>query len=306
MGKIDKEKMKENINSKISARLAPFIEKLRKKPEFTVKLAIGVVIAFVIISGFSMYERAKWSKIIKASGVIEGDDVRVSFRVNGQIEELLVDEGYLLKEGQLVARLKKDDLVNERDEAAAKLLKTERQLALDALDYERAENLFIEGAISQQQRDAAKTLSATDRASVDNARAALELAETRLGWTDLASPLNGWVITKSSLQGEVIQPGEPVFTVVDLNDIWVTAYINETDLGKVKFNQKAYVKIDSYPFKKYPAWVSFISQQTEFTPKYIQTTEERVKYVYRIKVRVDNSSLELKPGMPADAYILTE
>jgi HlyD family secretion protein len=71
----------------------------------------------------------------------------------------------------------------------------------------------------------------------------------------------------------------------------------------VKLNQEAYVMTDSYKNKKYKGWISFISQQTEFTPKYIQTTEERVKYVYRIKVRVDNSSLDLKPGMPADAYM---
>ena len=101
----------------------------------------------------------------------------------------------------------------------------------------------------------------------------------------------------------MVQVAAPVFTAVDLNDIWVTAYINEKDLGRVKLQQEAYVMTDSYKNKKYKGWVSFISQQTEFTPKYIQTTEERVKYVYRIKVRVDNSSLDLKPGMPADAYI---
>jgi HlyD family secretion protein len=91
-----------------------------------------------------------------------------------------------------------------------------------------------------------------------------------------------------------------------MDNVWVTAYIDEADLGRVKLNQKARVKTDSYPHKKYDGWVSFISQQTEFTPKYIQTTKERVKYVYRIKVRVDNSSLELKPGMPADAYIMID
>jgi HlyD family secretion protein len=108
------------------------------------------------------------------------------------------------------------------------------------------------------------------------------------------------------LAGEVVQPGTPVFTAINLDDIWVTAYINEGDLGKVKLNQKAYVQTDTYKGKKYDGWVSFICDQAEFTPKYIQTSEERVKYVYRIKVRVDNSSLELKPGMPADAYIQIE
>jgi HlyD family secretion protein len=111
---------------------------------------------------------------------------------------------------------------------------------------------------------------------------------------------------KSALQGEVVQQGAPVFTAVDLNDVWVTAYVNEKDLGKIKFGQKAYIKIDAYPKKRYDGFISFISQQTEFTPKYIQTTQERVKYVYRIKVKVDNSSRGMKPGMPADAYIMLE
>ena len=124
----------------------------------------------------------------------------------------------------------------------------------------------------------------------------MELANTRLGWADLASPLNGYILVKSAEEGEVVQVGAPVFTAVDLNNVWVTAYINETDVGKVKLEQRAVVKIDSFPNKSYKGWVSFISQQEEFTPKYIQTTTERVKLVYRIKVRVDNSSLELKPG----------
>jgi HlyD family secretion protein len=83
----------------------------------------------------------------------------------------------------------------------------------------------------------------------------------------------------------------------------VTGYINETDLARVKLNQEADVETDTYRGKKYKGRVSFISSEAEFTPKTIQTTEERVKLVYRIKVKVDNSSLELKPGMPADAYI---
>ena len=306
MGKIDKDKLREKIISKIPAKLKPLIDKIKKKPKFAARITVLVIIIFVLISAFSLYEKIESAKNIKVSGVIEGDDVRVSFRVEGQIEELLVDEGSLLKEGEIIAILNKDELTKDRDEARASLVKAEWQFKLDELDYARAENLFEQGAISQQERDAAKTKADTDKANVDKSRAALGLAEIKLGWADLASPLNGYVITKSSLQGEVVQIGAPVFTVVDLNNIWVTGYINESDLGKVKLDQKAYVKTDSYPHKKYDGWISFVSQQSEFTPKYIQTTEERVKYVYRIKVRADNSSLDLKPGMPADAYIAIE
>ncbi|MBM3244362.1 MAG: HlyD family efflux transporter periplasmic adaptor subunit [Candidatus Omnitrophica bacterium] len=191
-------------------------------------------------------------------------------------------------------------------EAEAALKLAEFQYKLDYDDYLRSENLLKAGAISVQQRDAAKTKADTDKANIEQLRASLELANTKLGWADLASPINGYILVKSALQGEVVQVGAPVFTALDLNDIWVTGYINENDLGRVKLNQEADVMTDSYRNKKYKGRVSFISDQAEFTPKYIQTTEERVKYVYRIKVRVDNSSLDLKPGMPADAYISLE
>lgn len=241
---------------------------------------------------------------IKVSGNIEGDDVRISFRVNGQILELLTDEGKVIKQGETVARLNTDELSRIRNEAAASLKAAEYNYELSKIDYARAARLFDAGAISAQKRDESKTSFDANKANVDQLKASLELAETRLGFAELASPLNGFVLVKSSLAGEVIQPGTPVFTAVDLNNIWVTAYINETDLARVKLNQDAYVTTDTYPGKKYKGRVSFVSSQSEFTPKTIQTQEERVKLVYRIKVRVDNSELELKPGMPADAYII--
>lgn len=267
-------------------------------------IVIAIVVSAVLLTRFIQYERNK--QLIKVSGNIEGDDVRISFRVGGQIEELYVDEGYVLKVGQPVARLNTDELSRKKNEAQASLKAAEYQLGLDRDDYVRAENLFGAGAISAQQRDTAKTKADSSRAKVEELKATLELTETQLGFADLASPINGYVLVKSALAGEVVQSGAPVFTAVDLNNIWVTGYINETELGRIKLNQKAYIKTDTYRGKKYSGWVSFISQQAEFTPKYIQTTVERVKLVYRVKVRVDNSSLDLKPGMPVDAYIIVE
>ncbi|MDD3275020.1 MAG: efflux RND transporter periplasmic adaptor subunit [Candidatus Omnitrophica bacterium] len=246
------------------------------------------------------------SRRIKVSGNIEGDDVRISFRVEGQIEELLVDEGYVVKKGDLVAKLKTDELTRIRDEAAGALKAAEYQYQLAKIDYQRAENLLIAGATTTQNRDQARTKMDSLNSEIQKLQASLDLAETRLGFANLVSPLNGFILVKSSLSGEVVQVGTPVFTCVDLNDIWVTGYINEKDLGRVKLNQDAVVTTDSYPGKTYKAKLSYISGQAEFTPKYIQTTEERVKYVYRVKVRVDNSSLDLKPGMPADAYITVD
>jgi len=268
---------------------------------------IGLVSVLLMVAaantGYFMFEVTRNHKVIKVSGNIEGNDVRISFRVGGQILNLLADEGSGLKMGQIVARLNTDELTKLQKEAEAQLKSAEFQYQLSKDDYIRNENIFKAGAISAQRRDQYKTTADTDWANVKRSQAQLELANTKLGWADLASPLNGYILVKSAEEGEVVQVGAPVFTAVDLNNIWVTAYINETDVGKVNLNQKATVKIDSFPNKSYRGWVSFISQQAEFTPKYIQTTTERVKLVYRIKVRVDNTNLELKPGMPADAYI---
>ena len=263
--------------------------------------AILIIIAACVL--YFVFELTRDHKVIKVSGNIEGNDVRISFRVGGQILNLLADEGSNLKVGQIVARLNTDELTKVQKDAEAQVKAAEFKYQLSKDDYIRNENLYKAGAISAQKRDQYKTTADTDWANVKSSRAQLELANTKLGWADLASPLNGYILVKSAEEGEVVQTGAPVFTAVDLNNIWVTAYINETDVGKVNLGQKATVKIDSFPRKSYKGWVSFISQQAEFTPKYIQTTTERVKLVYRIKVRVDNTNLELKPGMPADAYI---
>ena len=290
-------------------------EKLKDKSPGAVKkrrrnLALSLLAITILIIGSVFIYKAitgiEGLRTIKVSGNMEGNEVKISFRVAGLIQELLVDEGNVIKAGDYLARLDKTPLIQQRDEAAAAVKLAESQYEFDRFEYVRAENLYKEGAVSAQQRDAAKTKADTDKANIDKLNASLALAELNLAWGDLTSPLNGYITVKSALAGENIQIAGPVFTAIDLNDIWVSAYVDEKDLGRIKLNQKAHVKIDAYPHKKYNGWISFISQQTEFTPKYIQTTKERVKYVYRIKVKVDNSSLDLKPGMPADAYIDVE
>lgn len=276
-----------------------------KKP----RIIAAVVIALLALSAYLIYNQVQKvanSKFVKVSGNIEGDEVRLSFRVEGQILELLTDEGKVVKNGDIIARLNTDELIQKRDDAKAALDAAEYQYKLAKVDYDRTENLFKTGAVSAQKRDQDKTTLDAGKASVDQCKAQLDLAQTRLGFAELAATLDGYILTKSSLAGEVVKPGAPVFTVIDLNNLWVTAYINEKDLGRVKLGQKADVFTDTYRGKKYNGEVSFVSSQAEFTPKTIQTTEERVKLVYRIKVRVDNSSLELKPGMPADACISVE
>jgi HlyD family secretion protein len=146
----------------------------------------------------------------------------------------------------------------------------------------------------------------TAQARVKVARAELDLAETLISQTRLYAPISGMVLSKNMERGEIALPGSSVLTLGDLKKVWLRAYINETDLGRVKLGQPAEVSVDTYPKKVYRGRLSYISDQAEFTPKQIQTHEERVKLVYRIKIDIDNPLMELKSGMPADARIIIE
>lgn len=268
------------------------------------KIKIFIIIA-VVLTLFIVFQRSidHDSSVLKISGNIEATEVRLAFRIPGKIKELLFDEGSEVNKNSVVARLEIDELTKLKDQSEAALQSAEFNYKQTKNDYERLENLFNAGAISAQKRDMAKTLYSSSKANVDALKASFELASTRLGFSELISPINGFIITKSAEISEVVQAGATIFIITDLNDIWLTAYINEKDLGRIKLNQEINVKTDTFTDKIYKGKISFISQTAEFTPKQIQTTEERVKLVYRIKIKIDNINQELKPGMPADGFI---
>lgn len=166
--------------------------------------------------------------------------------------------------------------------------------------YTQAEQRYTLAKIGPRKEDIDQA-----RARLGQARESLALAETRLGYATLISPLSGMVLSKSIEPGEYVSPGTPIVTVADLVNVWVRGYVNETDLGRVKLGQAVRVTADTYPGKVYDGRISFISSQAEFTPKSVQTEKVRVKLVYRIKVDIKNPNMELKPGMPVDAEILT-
>jgi HlyD family secretion protein len=144
---------------------------------------------------------------------------------------------------------------------------------------------------------------ATARIQVKEAASALEVIQTQIEYSNLYAPASGVVLVKNAEPGEFVVPGGAVVTLGQIDKPWLKAFINETDLGRVKLGQKVIVTTDTYRDKEYPGKVTFISSQAEFTPKNVQTTKERVKLVYRIKVGLENPHNELKPGMPADAQI---
>jgi membrane fusion protein YbhG len=279
----------------------------------------------------------------------------VSFKVQGRIVELPVEEGQSVQAGALLARLDIDDYRQRVliDEANVRVrqsnlaltlagtreqeIKAAQQTMLDAqadmqqkkLDYDRAQRLFSEDAISAQDRDLADTALkraratfqaaeqkynealegsrkediAIAQANLKEASANLGMSRVNLDYTVLRAPTAGVITVRQAELGEVVVPGTPVVTLADLDHIWLRAYVAETDVGRVRWGQDAVITTDTYPHKQYHGRISFIASDAEFTPKSVQTYKERVTLVYRIKIDIDNASRELKPGMPADANI---
>lgn len=217
----------------------------------------------------------------------------------------------------------------EIDQALAALESTESELRLRRREYDRAASLFQDGVVSQGELDRAETAlagatAARDRASaglallregfrteeIEQARATLrqadkelELTELNLARCALFAPIAGRVLSKSREVGEMVQPGTPIVTVGDLARPWVNVYVGERDLGRVRLGMEARVTVDSFPERPFRGQVVFVSERAEFTPKNIQTPDERVKLVYRVKVEVEAPDGVLKPGMPADAVL---
>lgn len=192
-----------------------------------------------------------------------------------------------------VEDLRKKDVATARDfDAAQAIIRVAEARVIQADEQLK---LIKEGPRAEQIAQA--------KARVQQARAAQSLAETQLENTRLTSPLSGTVISHNIEPGEFVAAGTPIVTVADTLHTWVRAYINQTDLGRIRLGQKLVVHTDTAPGKDFEGTVSFIASEAEFTPKTVQTTKERVKLVFRIKVDVLNPQDELKPGMPADVLI---
>lgn len=218
----------------------------------------------------------------------------------------------------------------ERAQADAASRAAARQAQEAATELARARRLHAGGAISDRALEAAETAaevaaSAAERASEQLAlvvagprpeqvaaqRALVRAAEAQLARADaqlargtLRAPFSGRVTVRHRQVGEIVAAGMPVFTLQDLDDRWIRVYVREDRIGTVQIGQTASIYSDSHPDKTYEGEVTFIGSEAEFTPRNTQTTEERTKLVYPVKVRVlSDPGFELKPGVPADVIL---
>jgi len=238
-----------------------------------------------------------------------------------RVDQAQAAAAYAKKEHDRLKSLVESRIIAQRDYDQAKSAWVQAEEALNVA--RQSLKLAREGARKDQVGQARAAVSETREtlrlaengprketiaqasARVEQAEAAVSLSKTRLSYATLSSPLSGLILSENAEPGEYLSAGTPVVTVAGLEKVYLRAYIAETDLGRVKVGQEVKVTTDTYPGKVYQGRISFIASEAEFTPKNVQTQKERVKLVYRVKISLDNPKMELKPGMPADAEILT-
>jgi HlyD family secretion protein len=230
----------------------------------------------------------------------------------------------------LLAELESGFRPEEVAQARAAAQGAEQQFRDAERDLARTRTLFEGGAVSQEALDKAQTRNdvtenqwkqaaeqlrllergpraeriEAQRAQVTQAEAALRGIDATLDLMTIRAAFPGIVTTRHREPGEIVAPGAPVLTIINRDDRWIRVYVPENRLGALRLGQSAAITTDTYPGKEYRGEVTYIAPEAEFTPKTVQTTEERVKLVYAVKVRVlDDPGYELKPGMPADVQI---
>ena len=155
----------------------------------------------------------------------------------------------------------------------------------------------------QAERDRMRAARAALENETRTARARIDEVSAALADATLLAPSDGTVMAKLVEQGELVAPGRPLATLVDLQDLFVRVFIAERDIGKIRLGNPARIVADAFPGRDFAGQVSEIAQQAEFTPKEVHMKDERVKLVFGVKVRIDNPEGHLKPGMPADVRI---
>lgn len=267
-------------------------------------LAGIVLIAGISLMVFLYFGNTRDQGTLTLSGNVEVTEVNMGFKIPGRVQNLYTDEGRTVTKGGKIAILDSAELESMINQSNASVKNAEAQYEKARTDLERSTMLYRDGVIASQQMDAAKTSFDMAVSQLQLSRASLVTAEVKLKDSVMYAPLNGVVLRKNIEEGETVGAGTMVITIGDLEHPWVKVYVKEDELGAVKLGQKADVVVDSFPNKRYEGIVTYISSEAEFTPKNVQTREERVKLVFGVKVNVKNQNNELKPGMPADVRIL--
>jgi HlyD family secretion protein len=257
--------------------------------------------------------------------------------LDAQIDQASLDVAYTAKNS--AASIAAADAA--LSSAQAHVLRVKAILATSTLTYQRLATLLATGAISKQELDQAEMALRTSEADVsaaekDVARAEASLAlakasadmiglkrqqiralqenrrtavarlaeaQANLAERLIVAPANGTIVSRPVEVGDVVSPGSPIFQLVDMSRLYVKVYIPEPEIGKLRLGARAEVSVDAFPNQRFAARISKISDEAEFTPKNVETTEERLKLVFGVELMFVTPDSVLKPGMPADCVI---
>lgn len=298
-------------------------------------LLILFIVAIFCVIGFFVYKNffAKNNdNIITGNGRVEAREVAVSAKFGGKIVELKVNEGDYVKKDQLLAvidsraleadieaqKAKSNEILKQISAVDAEIKATNSDITFYTKELNRTKALIKQNFASQLELD--KNNNALDKtkarlnslianknslqASYKSLLATIKAQEINLSDMKIYSPINGVVLYKLVENGEMISNGSRMFIMYNPDDLYMTIYMPSENAGQVKLGEKATVKLDAYKNKTFPATITFIADNAEFTPKEVETQKERQKLVFRVKLTFDdNSNREAKPGMPGDGYI---
>jgi HlyD family secretion protein len=264
-------------------------------------------------------------------GNFEATEVTISAEANGKIEYLHLEEGATIAPNTLIGLidttqlyLSKQQLIASKSTIASKsqnvLSQTavlKEQLKTTLIDQKRIQNMFTENAATKRQVDdingkvnvlneqikSVKTQDAPINNEVKSIEVQIEKINDQIKKCNIINPFQGTVLAKYTEANEITSFGKPLYKIADITEMTLRVYISEKQLNQIKVGQKVTVKIDAQEdMKSYPGTISWIASSAEFTPKIIQTKEERANLVYAVKVKVKNDG-SLKIGMPAEMWI---
>jgi HlyD family secretion protein len=277
--------------------------------------------------------------IVKSNGRIEATQLDVSSKYAGRLSEVTVDEGHSVTQGQVIAKLTSPEYDaqlraaqanvqsgnNALTAAEAEITSRQSQLEFSKNDLARGQELIKTGFITKQvfdQRrrnfDAAAAAVAAATAQRDQAKSAIKNSEAEVERiqsiiTDLTllSPRNGRVQYLLARAGEVVAAGAPIVTILDLTDVYMTIFLPAADAGRLSIGDEARIILDPVPDFVVPAKVSFVAADAQFTPKTVETKDERTKLTFRIKLQVDPTVLQtfykrVKTGVRGMGFVRTK
>jgi len=299
----------------------------------------SVAVVAVLFIGFK-YWKAKKSAlpegIVSGNGRLEAKLVDVAAKEPLKVKEVLVEEGALVKPGQVLARLDTVTLeaqlaqanasvaaAEERLAAArATIVKQGREIDLAKIEEKRSQNLVAENAGSQRELDVRKTRVGTTQASLAEAQAALQTAaqeikvaqanaatiQTRIDDAILKSPVTGRVLYRLAEAGEVLSPGGKALTLVDLEDVYMEIFLPSQQAASVRIGAEGRITADFDPNRAVPGHVSFVSPEAQFTPKQVETKTERDKLMFRVKIQLPKELVaqyvdRIKTGIRGVGYV---